>query len=1346
MRTHFFNLRKLLSISILLTGFLWFTSFQAKAQCPQESDLIVSFTDITCNGFDDGTITLEFTDLNGYSGDINYAILRNASVGVPPALFTVTTSDLTVTFTDLIPANYTIILTPIGGCDPVLPPDLVSLSEPPELIATLDNVIPACTPGTGSIDITVSGGNGGYNYAWSGPTDPGNVEDPTGLDAGVYSVTVTDAKSCLVEILDIFVPVITTADAGPDQVVCENFATLAGNDYRIPGEIGTWLVISGSGTFTDPNDPLTTVTNLGVGTNVFEWFITDDANICPGTRDQVSITWNNLQLVSPGDILLNCNGIADGSGSFNVTGGAAPFVFTVDQNTTGATTTPNATSLDFTGAGPGVIEVTITDADGCSQTELITITEPAPITIEATASTDITCFGGSDGTITITASGGTGALSYTVLPSGITNATGAFTGLAPGDYTVEVTDVNGCGPVSTAAITLLDGPEILIDNVASTDVGCSGTADGTITVTASGGTAPLSYTIQPLNVTNATGVFNGLATGDYTVDVADANACGPVTTATITISDPPVPGVDNIDVTPITCFGADDGVIALTVSGGAAPLTYTINPGGASNNSGTFTGLAPGDYTIDIQESNGCPPISTGTITVTEPAEITIASTAFTNPLCFGAPEGTITVVAAGGTGGLTYTIQPLGVSNTTGLFMGLIAGVYTVEVTDANNCGPFTTAPIVITDPAEIVIDTVTPTDISCTGGTNGSIEVVASGGTGALSYTLQPGAVSNASGIFNNLAAGTYTVEITDANGCGPVSTSDIDINEQTLNLPVTDAVSCAPAQSDIVITVSGTTAGLTYELQTTTGASLTPPVTAVSSGGDLDLIILQANAPAATTTYQVAAQIPGCGDLINANQPTVTVTPSPDVTLAVSDATACSPGSDPAVFVIAGSEIGVTYELQDLGGNSLTPPVTVPGNGADALLTLPVAQLPGANTTYQVAADNGAGCTAVLNDQPSLTIIPGPTAAFQGDVTICEGTTADLLVDLTGTGPWDITYSDGAAEITITSNVTPAVISVSPSATQSYDLVRVTDNSTGCTTEPISSSATVNVDPVSGDQISFGVGEWIGYVYDDGPTGPPYPGRVDFDPAKYRGFINQPENFDLDLNNSIPLTGPDLCGSYSDNYSIRFKLRKDFAPGAYQITVGADDGYRLSLDGGVTFLVDEWQDQSYTSTTFNLCLDGNVDLVLEYYENGGISRVSFDATLITPAADVDVTIAADQLPACSGTTTTFTATPVNAGANPTFQWQVNGVDVPGETNDTFTTSTLNNGDNVQVVVTASAAVICATNNPATSNALTYSAVTELTADVTVTPDQDPACIGTPITFTANPINGGANPTYQW
>lgn len=145
-------------------------------------------------------------------------------------------------------------------------------------------------------------------------------------------------------------------------------------------------------------------------------------------------------------------------------------------------------------------------------------------------------------------------------------------------------------------------------------------------------------------------------------------------------------------------------------------------------------------------------------------------------------------------------------------------------------------------------------------------------------------------------------------------------------------------------------------------------------------------------------------------------------------------------------------------------------------------------------------------------------------------------------------------------------------------------------------------------SGDQTSYGSGSWIGYVYNEANN---------FNTANYKGYVTQTEFFDQDVSTGS-ISGSNLCGSYADRFSVRYKMQKTMAPGNYTFTVGGDDGYRLSFDGGITFPINNWNDHSYTSTSITYYLSGVVNFVLEYYENGGYSRISYSScnSLVNPS----------------------------------------------------------------------------------------------------------------------------------
>ncbi len=258
----------------------------------------------------------------------------------------------------------------------------------------------------------------------------------------------------------------------------------------------------------------------------------------------------------------------------------------------------------------------------CQFSNLI-IAEPAAISIDSEASTDITCNGANDGTVTVSASGGTGALIYTLNPGAISNGTGSFTNLSANSYTVSVTDANGCGPEVSSSLVIAEPAAISIDSEASTDITCNGANDGTVTVTASGGTGALIYTLNPGAISNGTGSFTNLSANSYTVSVTDANGCGPEVSSNLIIAEPAAISIDSEASTDITCNGANDGTVTVTASGGTGALIYTLNPGAISNGTGSFTNLSANSYTVSVTDANGCGPEVSSNLIIAEPAAIT---------------------------------------------------------------------------------------------------------------------------------------------------------------------------------------------------------------------------------------------------------------------------------------------------------------------------------------------------------------------------------------------------------------------------------------------------------------------------------------------------------------------------------------------------------------------------------------------------------------------------------------------------------------------------------------------------------------------------------------------------
>ena len=279
-----------------------------------------------------------------------------------------------------------------------------------------------------------------------------------------------------------------------------------------------------------------------------------------------------------------------------------------------------------------------------------------------------------------------------------------------------------------------------------------------ITASAFGPTAPYQYKLNAGGFQTAN-TFSGILAGTYTITVKDANALTASTTLTIT---QPALLTAGASATPVLCNGGTSAITA-SASGGTGTYTYKLNAG-TFQSSAVFNSNLAGTYTISVRDGNAC--TKTTLLTITQPSALSYTSVTPFPPLCFGG-NGTLTVTGSGGTGTKTYTINPLGPqSNTTGSFSGLTAQTYTITMTDANTC--ILTTASTITAPANFVFTAPTINPPLCNGGV-GTVSISATGGTGTKTYTINPsGPQSNTISSFSGLIAQTYTITVSDANGC--------------------------------------------------------------------------------------------------------------------------------------------------------------------------------------------------------------------------------------------------------------------------------------------------------------------------------------------------------------------------------------------------------------------------------------------------------------------------------------------------------------------------------------------------------------------------------------------------
>jgi gliding motility-associated-like protein len=713
----------------------------------------VDFTNITCFGSNDGTITIS-NPQNG-SGNYEYSINSGASWQNSGNYTGLTANTYVVMLRDEDdPANEVTLAT-------------VTITEPAILTATVtftNETLPGANDGTITVS-SPSGGSGVYEYSINGFIWQSSGVF-TNLVPGFYQVYIRDANApyCYINLitLEILEAGTITAEIASTNVTCfgGNDGTItitnptggSGNyQYSIDGGI-SW---QNSGNYTgliagsyqvmlrDANDPANEVTLATI-------IISEPAMLA------ANVTFTNETFPGANDGTITVSAPSGGSGAYE---------YSIDGTNWQA-------SGNFTGLTPGSYDVFIRDenATGCYMLLQTINILPAGLLSADVEFTNVTCYAGNDGTISITnPAGGSGNYEYSIDGGTTWQANGSYTDLFAGSYTLMIRDANEPSNIVMLATIVISQPDVLAANVTFTNETFPGANDGTISVSApTGGSGAYEYSIDGTNW-QASGNFTGLAPGSYEVFINDANATGcsnSLTTLEI------IPGgslTATVDHTNVTCFGGSDGTITITdPQNGSGNYEFSINGGTSWQNSGTYTGLSAGTYVVMLRDTDEpTHVVNLGTIIINEPAELS-ATVASTPASCAGMADGDIVFsVATGGSGDHEFSIDG-GLTWQPGEeFLNLSAGTYQTWMRDADqtDCRVFTGEVVVSEPPA--IIATAEPTATTCNL-ENGTIIVTASGGTGEPEFMIAGITGWQEENLFTGLAEGTYAIMVRDAEGC--------------------------------------------------------------------------------------------------------------------------------------------------------------------------------------------------------------------------------------------------------------------------------------------------------------------------------------------------------------------------------------------------------------------------------------------------------------------------------------------------------------------------------------------------------------------------------------------------
>ena len=763
----------------------------------------------TCNGQPSGSITVS-----------------SAAGGTPGYMYSINGTDfqLSSAFIGLLSNTYTVAIRDANLCTTTIN---TSVGQPLAIGVSSTPTIVTCAGGNdGSVQITATNTTGTPQYSLNGSAFQ-TSNTFTGLAANTYSVIVRDGNNCIGTGSTTFTsnPIITGPITISTPISCNGGSNGVLN-LTPGGGVGPYTFIWSNGAITED------ITNLSA--NAYSVTVKDNANCTQ--------TFNRL-LTEPLPITISTNSsnyngtniscFGGNNGTINITpaGGNGGYTY-LWSNGSSIQNQSNLTA--------GMYSVTVTDNKSCTGNQNITLTQPGQLTTTISNATNIGCFGGNTGSITVNTTGGTTDYEYSINNGTNWQSTPTFANLTTNSYTILTRDENNCADTDNTTLTSPDDLVLTVDNITSTTCNQN---NGGAEVSATGGVS--NYNFSWLNSGNTqvgTGTsINNLTAGVYRLVVTDQNSCSKQQNVTISSSNGPSVTVQT--VTPASCSNTTDGTATINITQGQAPYTI-LWPN--NQTTATATNLSGGDYIVEVRDNTNC--LALHTVTVPAPRPLTIHTITQKDPNCSGNSDGTLTVQAQGGNGSYLFNWNT-GSTNST--ITNLTAGTYTVTMSDNKNCQAIQQYTLV--NPPLFIIDV-------------GADEKICEGQTIAKTLNVTNG-VYNWTGP-NNFAStqsqisisqpGIYAVTVTNEKGCEDTDSFELTIDSDLLKadfLMVSEAYS-----GDTIIVID-----ISWPIPTTTNWEFDQNAVIIDESPDYSLIRFD---EPGTYTTTLEAQLAQCISTYNQN----------------------------------------------------------------------------------------------------------------------------------------------------------------------------------------------------------------------------------------------------------------------------------------------------------------------------------------------------------------------------------------------------------------------------------------------------------------------------------------------